>query len=35
MNLPNLCRYCLRCLSVAYQDGVVVGQSSATQGGDE
>ena len=30
MDLSNLCRYYLRCLSVAYQDGVVVGQSSAT-----
>ncbi len=30
MNLPDLCRYYLRCLSVAYQDGVVVGQNSAT-----
>jgi very-short-patch-repair endonuclease len=30
MNLSDLCRYYLRCLSVSYQDGVVVGQSSST-----
>ena len=30
MNLPDLCRYYLRCLSVAYQGGVVVAQNSIT-----
>ena len=30
MNLSPLCRYYLRCLSVAYQDGVVVAQNSTT-----
>lgn len=30
MNLSDLCRYYLRCLSVAYQDGVVVARNSIT-----